>query len=55
MSTQSTEDTFFEGKRPWSVIKDKVIGDYIKPFKNKVAKLNRPILFIDAFAAPGVS
>jgi three-Cys-motif partner protein len=54
MSTKSTEDTFFEGKRPWSVVKDQVIGCYIKPFTRKVAQFSRPILIIDAFAGPGV-
>src|SRR5687768_4943120 len=54
MSQQTTEDSFFEGKRTWSVVKDKVIGGYVKPFVHKVARRNRPILLIDAFAGPGV-
>jgi len=54
VATQTTEDTFFEGKRPWSVVKDQVIGAYIKPFTRKVAVLGHPILIIDAFAGPGV-
>lgn len=54
MTGQSTEDTFFEGKRPWSIIKDQIIGTYIKPFTRKVAQRKRPILIIDAFAGPGV-
>jgi three-Cys-motif partner protein len=54
MSNKSTEDAFFEGKRPWSVVKDQVIGCYVRPFTRKVAQFNRPILIIDAFAGPGV-
>ena len=46
-------DQFFKGKRPWSKIKDQVLGSYMPPYLSKVAKLNKPILIIDAFAGPG--
>lgn len=44
---------FFQGKRPWSRIKDQVLGGYITPYLAKVAKLGRPILLIDGYAGPG--
>jgi three-Cys-motif partner protein len=48
------EDDFFEGKRPWSVIKDQVLGSYMSPYLAKVKQLKRPILLVDGFAGPGV-
>lgn len=47
-------DDFFAGKRPWSVIKDQVLKNYMSPYLAKVSRLNRPILLIDAYAGPGV-
>src|SRR5579884_2042655 len=49
-----SSDDFFEGKRPWSKIKDKVLADYMVPYLAKVNKLGRPILLIDGYAGPGV-
>ncbi|MCB7130319.1 MAG: three-Cys-motif partner protein TcmP, partial [Candidatus Brocadiales bacterium] len=46
-------NSFFRGKRPWSNIKDQVLGSYMPPYLSKVAKLNKPILIVDAFAGPG--
>ncbi len=48
------EEDFFEGKRPWSVIKDQVLNSYMSPYLNKVKSLQKPILLIDGFAGPGV-
>lgn len=48
------EDDFFEGKRPWSVIKDQVLNSYMSPYLAKVKGLKKPILLIDGFAGPGV-
>lgn len=50
----SDADDFFEGKRPWSVIKDEVLSSYLPPFLAKVNSLGRPILIVDGFAGPGV-
>jgi three-Cys-motif partner protein len=50
---QDTEARFFSGKRPWSRIKDRVLGTYMPPYLSKVAKLGKPILLIDCFAGPG--
>src|SRR5690349_15676823 len=50
----STDTQFFNRKRPWSHVKDQVIGHYMPPYLRKVGKLSRPILLIDAFAGPGI-
>ena len=50
---ESMESGFFKGKRPWSKIKDKILGQYMPPYLAKVAMLGRPIILIDAFAGPG--
>ena len=54
MNSKNTEKTFFEGKRPWSKIKDSILKDYLPIYLSKVSKLYRPIILIDAFAGPGV-
>jgi len=46
-------DKFFEGKRPWSRIKDRVLGQYMSPYLAKISKRPEQILLIDAFAGPG--
>lgn len=48
------DNEFFQGKRPWSKIKDKVLGGYMPAYLRKVTKLERPILLIDGYAGPGV-
>lgn len=48
------DDDFFEGKRPWSIIKDRVLEDYMSPYLAKVRKLNKPILLVDGYAGPGI-
>ena len=45
---------FFVGKRPWSIIKDQVLGSYMSPYISKIKKLGKPILLIDGYAGPGV-
>jgi three-Cys-motif partner protein len=49
----STEKSFFKGKRPWSKIKDSILGQYMTPYLRKVALLGKKIILIDAFAGPG--
>lgn len=51
--SESTETGFFRGKRPWSRIKDQILGQYMPPYLAKVASLGKPIVLIDAFAGPG--
>jgi three-Cys-motif partner protein len=48
-----TDDDFFEGKRPWSIIKDNVLKSYMTPYIAKVNRLRQPILLIDGYAGPG--
>lgn len=50
---ESVEARFFKGKRPWSKIKDQILGQYMPSYLAKVAKLGKPIILIDAFAGPG--
>ncbi len=50
---ESMEAGFFKGKRPWSKIKDKILGQYMPPYLAKVATLGKPIILVDAFAGPG--
>lgn len=47
-------DDFFEGKRPWSIIKDQVLQDYMSPYLSKVKNLKKPIVLFDGYAGPGV-
>ncbi len=49
---ESTDD-FFEGKRPWSKIKDEVLGNYMQPYLAKLNRKGPPILLIDGYAGPG--
>jgi three-Cys-motif partner protein len=49
-----TTDDFFAGKRPWSIIKDQVLEQYMPGYLAKVNRLRRPILLIDGYAGPGV-
>ena len=49
----STDDQFFEVKRPWSKIKDQILGAYLKPYLAKVKQLGKPIVLIDGFAGKG--
>ncbi len=46
-------DVFFQAKRSWSKVKDKIVGDYIECYLKTVHHLQRPILIVDGFAGPG--
>src|SRR6266536_6228100 len=48
-----TEISFFDAKRSWSVIKDRVLGNYMRPYLTKVRLLGRPIILVDCFAGEG--
>jgi hypothetical protein len=50
----SAEIDFFRGKRLWSLIKDAVLRDNVRPYLTKVNQLRRPILLVDGNAGPGV-
>lgn len=45
---------FFEGKRPWSAIKDSVLQGYLTPYLAKVNRLGQRVLLVDGFAGPGL-
>lgn len=47
-------DNFFEGKRPWSKIKDEVLDNYMDPYLAKVNRRGQPILLLDGYAGPGI-
>lgn len=51
--SQHEIDPFFEKKRSWSRIKDKIVGDYVVCYLKTVHNLKRPIVLVDAFAGPG--
>lgn len=49
-----SEEDFFSSKRPWSRIKDAILGSYMSPYFAKLSRVpNRKFLVIDAFAGPG--
>lgn len=50
----TANDDFFKGKRPWSVIKDNVLRDYMPAYLAKVGTLGRRILLVDGYAGPGI-
>jgi three-Cys-motif partner protein len=47
------EESFFDGKRPWSRVKDRVLGSYLPPYLRKLQRLQRPIVIVDCFAGRG--
>jgi len=47
------ESSFFTEKRPWSRIKDRVLGTYLPPYLKKVSRLGSRIVIIDCFAGAG--
>ena len=51
--TKYTDD-FFDGKRSWSFIKDKVLEGYMAPYIAKVARIGQRIVLIDGYAGPGI-
>lgn len=44
---------FFETKKEWSVIKDRLLGCYIRPYFQKLLSTKIPIYYIDCFAGKG--
>lgn len=47
------EFSFFDGKRPWSRIKDRVLGAYLPPYLRKIQRLPQRIVIVDCFAGRG--
>ena len=46
-------DNFFDEKRPWSKLKNSILGSYMTPYLAKVNKRPERILLVDAFAGRG--
>ena len=46
-------DDFFKVKKPWSKVKDELLGSYLKPYFQKILHTKRPIVYIDCFAGKG--
>lgn len=46
-------DDFFKVKKPWSEVKDELLGCYLKPYIQKILHTKRPIIYVDCFAGKG--
>ena len=44
---------FFSRKKSWSVLKDKIIDYYLKPYIAKILATRRPLVIVDCFAGKG--
>ncbi|MBI5639333.1 MAG: three-Cys-motif partner protein TcmP [Nitrospirae bacterium] len=44
---------FFKEKKSWSIVKDRVVDYYLKPYTSKVLRTGRPIIICDCFAGKG--
>lgn len=47
-------DPFFEKKREWSHVKDRILGAYVVSYLRTIQRLGRPIIIVDSFAGPGM-
>lgn len=45
---------FFQEKRPWSSMKDRILDCYLKPYITKVSKFGKLIVTVDGFAGCGL-
>lgn len=46
-------DDFFVEKKPWSKVKDELLGCYLMPYVSKVLCTYKPIVYVDCFAGKG--
>ena len=46
-------DNFFETKREWSRLKDRILGTYLRPYLTKITTKRQPVLIVDCFAGKG--
>lgn len=53
MPTYETEKSFFKAKRSWSMIKDRILSGYMKPYLTKLSTTQLPIILMDCFAGTG--
>ena len=47
-------DDFFKEKKPWSEVKDQLLGCYFKPYVQKILHTLKPLEYIDCFAGKGM-
>lgn len=46
-------DNFFKEKKPWSEVKDELLGCYFKPYVSKILHTYKPLIYVDCFAGKG--
>ena len=46
-------DDFFKVKKPWSEVKDQLLGCYFKPYVQKILHTRKPLEYVDCFAGKG--
>lgn len=46
-------DDFFAEKKPWSKVKDELLGCYLKPYVSKILFTRKPLVYVDCFAGKG--
>lgn len=46
-------DDFFVEKKPWSNVKDELLGCYLKPYVAKILYTRKPLVYVDCFAGKG--
>lgn len=46
-------DDFFKEKKPWSEVKDQLLGCYFKPYLLKILRTKKPVVYVDCFAGKG--
>lgn len=46
-------DDFFVEKKPWSEVKDELLGCYFLPYVSKILHTRRPLVYVDCFAGKG--
>jgi three-Cys-motif partner protein len=44
---------FFVEKKPWSEVKDQLLGCYLKPYVAKILHTHKPLVYVDCFAGKG--
>lgn len=47
-------DDFFKEKKSWSEVKDALLGNYLKPYLQKILHTRKSIVYVDCFAGKGV-
>lgn len=46
-------DDFFKEKKPWSEVKDQLLGCYFKPYVQKILHTYKTLVYVDCFAGKG--